>query len=273
MARVALLDFGIARRGASSQAITGTGVVVGTPAYMAPEQARAEQRAVPAADVFSLGCVLFECLTGEPAFRGEHVMAVLARILFEEPPRLRQLRPEVPRAVEALLARMLAKDPAAACRTRRRSSPRSARSTALKESAATAGERRGVEARRRRHRAAPGQRAHRHARRADTPADRTAHDEEREHARRARSPAQGAHVEMLADGSLVATLLDARGTATDQAARAARCALLIQARWPEAEIALCTGAGASSEGLPIGEVLDRAAVLLRDRVTAPRSRS
>src|SRR5262245_47826592 len=110
--RVAVLDFGIARRAAVSQPLTRSGVVMGTPSYMAPEQARGERDLLPAADVFALGCVLFECLTGEPPFVAEQVLAVLAKILFDEPPKLRQVRPELPEAVEALLATMLAKETA-----------------------------------------------------------------------------------------------------------------------------------------------------------------
>jgi serine/threonine protein kinase len=85
---VVLLDFGIARREVVSRQLTKTGMVIGTPEYMAPEQARGERQLTAAADVFSLGCVLFECLTGQPPFTADHVLAVLARILFDEPPRL-----------------------------------------------------------------------------------------------------------------------------------------------------------------------------------------
>src|SRR5262249_12486275 len=59
------------------------------------------------ADVFSLGCVLYECLTGEAAFSGRHMTAVLARILFDDPPRVRDKRPEAPAALDALGARMV----------------------------------------------------------------------------------------------------------------------------------------------------------------------
>jgi serine/threonine protein kinase len=110
--KVVLLDFGIARRGfgGRSAAMTQTGTIVGTPEYMAPEQARGQSQLSPAADVFSLGCVLHECLTGRPPFVAAHVAAVLAKILFEEAPPLRSLRPELPPSLELLLASMLRKD-------------------------------------------------------------------------------------------------------------------------------------------------------------------
>src|SRR6185369_5218253 len=84
--RVKVVDFGIARRDRALGA-TRTGVLLGTPGYMAPEQARGGRELDARADVFALGCVLFECITGRPAFAGEHAMAILARILLEEAPR------------------------------------------------------------------------------------------------------------------------------------------------------------------------------------------
>src|SRR5262249_55242247 len=85
-----LPDFGIAHL-ESAPGMTRTGILLGTPGYMAPEQARSSQRVDARADVFSLGCVLFECLTGKPAFSGDRFIAVLAKVLFEEPPRLSDL--------------------------------------------------------------------------------------------------------------------------------------------------------------------------------------
>src|SRR6185295_9148693 len=108
------LDLGIARLSSSDDGLTRTGTILGTPSYMAPEQAQGLSDVGPAADVFSLGCVLFECLVGRPPFVGDHVLSVLAKVLFEQAPRLRQLRPELPPDVEALLEQMLQKD-----RTRR----------------------------------------------------------------------------------------------------------------------------------------------------------
>lgn len=110
-ARAALLDFGIAQRGVPAQPPKSGAAAVGTPLYMAPEQARGEPEIGPSADIFSLGCVLYECLTGRPPFQAAHPVAVLARILFEEALPARTLRPELPAALDALLTRMLAKVP------------------------------------------------------------------------------------------------------------------------------------------------------------------
>src|SRR5262249_38262030 len=71
---------------------------------------RGEQALAPASDVFSLGCILFECLTGTPPFVAETFAAVLAKILFDRPPRLQDLRPDLPEAVSLLVHRMLAKE-------------------------------------------------------------------------------------------------------------------------------------------------------------------
>lgn len=111
LARTTLLDFGIAQRGLPEQQSQPAEAAIGTPLYMAPEQARGEQDVGPGADIFSLGCVLYECLTGRPPFQAAHPVAVLARILCEEALPVRALRPELPAALEALLARMLAKAP------------------------------------------------------------------------------------------------------------------------------------------------------------------
>ena len=104
-----ILDFGIARISALRSQLTATGLIVGTTNYMAPEQVRAHRMISAAADIFSLGCVLFACLTGRPHFTGEQFAAVLAKILFEPAPALQTLRPGVPRRLGALLERMLAK--------------------------------------------------------------------------------------------------------------------------------------------------------------------
>jgi len=110
--RVKILDFGIARV-QTADGMTRTGATLGTPGFMAPEQARGSRDVDARADVFSLGCVLFQCLTGQPPFIGDTAMAVLAKILLEDAPRLATMRPDLPRELDELVARMLAKEPSA----------------------------------------------------------------------------------------------------------------------------------------------------------------
>jgi tetratricopeptide (TPR) repeat protein/predicted Ser/Thr protein kinase len=105
-----LIDFGIARVDLDPSAITNTGVMLGTLGYMAPEQARGTKPLDARADVFALGAVLFKCLTGRPAFAGDDEVAMLAKMVSEAPPRIRELREDVPAALDELLARMLARD-------------------------------------------------------------------------------------------------------------------------------------------------------------------
>ena len=104
-----LLDFGIARlRGHRS--LTRTGAAIGSPGYMAPEQAQGALDLDERADVFSLGCVLYACLTGVPAFSGEHVAAVIGKLLAWDPPPVQRLAPGVSRALSGFVESMLAKD-------------------------------------------------------------------------------------------------------------------------------------------------------------------
>ncbi len=116
-ARATLLDFGIVQiqlaLGGAPPLRTQTGTILGTVGYMSPEQAIADRQLDARVDVFALGCVLFECLTGRPAFSGQHVAAVLAKVLREEAPRVRDLRPELPASLDDLVMRMLAKNRAA----------------------------------------------------------------------------------------------------------------------------------------------------------------
>ena len=111
--QVKILDFGIARRQSTPRSVTQTGLVVGTPEYMAPEQARGLRDLTTAVDVFALGCIFYECLTGEAPFAAEHITAALARILFEEPRPLESRLPDLPPALALLCSRMLAKSTAA----------------------------------------------------------------------------------------------------------------------------------------------------------------
>lgn len=108
VASAKLLDFGMARWTAA-KALTVTGTQMGTPAYMAPEQIRGERHIGPRADIFALGCVFYECLTGRPAFAGEHTMAVFYKILVEPTPTLERNTVAGTPEIGALVERMLAK--------------------------------------------------------------------------------------------------------------------------------------------------------------------
>jgi eukaryotic-like serine/threonine-protein kinase len=106
-----VLDFGVARQPDMSRTVTQSGAVLGTVGYMSPEQAIGPRDVDTRADVFALGCVLFECLTGRAAFVGENAVAVLANLLHAVPPRITELRPELDQQLAALVVSMLAKDP------------------------------------------------------------------------------------------------------------------------------------------------------------------
>jgi len=107
--QIKLLDFGVAQVEASTR-MTGTGTLVGTFGYMAPEQANGTKDIDARVDVFALGCVLFECIAGEPAFDGTHPMAILTKILFGDAPRITERLANVPVELDLLVGRLLAKD-------------------------------------------------------------------------------------------------------------------------------------------------------------------
>src|SRR4051812_49055406 len=102
---VKLLDLGVARLLHASRPSTRSGVMVGTPGYMAPEQARGNKEIDARADIFSMGCVLYECLAGRPVFAGDNIAALLAKILLETPMTLRDAGFEVPEAPDDLITR------------------------------------------------------------------------------------------------------------------------------------------------------------------------
>jgi eukaryotic-like serine/threonine-protein kinase len=263
-----LVDFGIARVLASSRPTTRTGVVLGSIGYMAPEQARGEKHVGARADVFSLGCVLFECLAGRPAFSGMHALAILAKILMDEPPALRSIAPHVPAWFSTLIASMLNKDPdqrpcdgadvAARLAPHGATDPPGRISARPPNAALSTGERRLV--------SVIIVEAERHSReRCSSPSASTVMSGEAEcetgQARILAGPF-GGQVEMLADGSMVITL-QSRGSATDQARSAARLALLLRQQRPSRPIVLATGRAVMETGFPVGDSIDRAAALLR----------
>ncbi|HSQ29446.1 MAG TPA: protein kinase [Gemmatimonadaceae bacterium] len=109
-----LADFGIARAlGADTgESLTSTGMSIGTPAYMSPEQASGESGIDARTDIYSLGCVLYEMLTGEPPFSGPTMQAVIARVMTETPRPITAVRPSVSRQLAGAVMQAMAKTPA-----------------------------------------------------------------------------------------------------------------------------------------------------------------
>ena len=115
---VKVIDFGLSKlsdpgRYAAHRELTRPTDVMGTPQYMAPEQLRASRDVDARTDIWALGAVLHELLTGQPAFRGETVPEVCATVLTQQPARVSSLRANVPAALEAVVLRCLEKDPGA----------------------------------------------------------------------------------------------------------------------------------------------------------------
>ena len=273
---VVLLDFGLARLLSTSlPALTASSAMLGTPGYMAPEQVSSERDISPAADIFSLGCVLYECLTGQTPFRAPHVAAVLTKILFAEPLPLHTLRPELPTSLQPLVNQMLAKAPLQRLANglqlqraldkletpRELPPPHPSASPApiattdsehhlVSMLLATSGKIRGEGS--------------------TLGTDETDHVHQQLEALLQELRTRGTKASLLADGSLLVTFQLERGMATDQAAQAALCALSIKERWPESMVVLTTGLSLRGKPVPTGEVMDRAGELLR-RMEGPQA--
>jgi hypothetical protein len=258
--RIKVLDFGVVRRLAARETLARTraGAMVGTPGYMAPEQARGERDVDARADVYALGCVLFECVTGQPAFVGEHVMALLAKVLLEEPPRPSSFV-ALPVELDALVARMLSKEPSM------RPASAGEVATALAEVGPfdgavvpTVAQAELSLAREQRWRCVLAVRT------SETQADDTTvmADTDDEGAVLARLAASsGARLVALAGGAQV-LLWETSGAPLELAARAARAALAIAASIRQTPMALASGRAAVGGGVPVGEALERAAACL-----------
>jgi len=264
MARVKVLDFGIARV-ESDAMLTRTGTMLGTPGYMAPEQARGERDIDVRADVFALGCVLFRCLTGRGAFEGEDAMTVLLKIVLEDAPHPRELVPSIPAALDALVMQMLAKARAdrpadgaavaaalAGLGTIEEGPPPSAVGP---PPALTASERRAVSLVLARVGSGPGLLDSDVA--TISPTELAA----RRDGIRQAVEALGERLELLADGSLLVPV-STSGAPTDQAAQAARCALAIQGVAPDVRAVVVSGRAVLSGIVPIGEIIERAVHVL-----------
>jgi len=262
--RPKLLDFGVARVLAANA--TRTGTTLGTPAYMSPEQAKGERDLDARADVWSLGCVLFECLTGSPPFTGEHPMAILGKIVIARAPHVTELCPEIPPMVDELVARMLSRE--------RELRPVSGNAAAVE--IAELGEL-GVADRTTRSARRPSLTATEQrllgvimadswrGRDLDLATAPTLTPGEMDEALgRARTIAAGfgGRLEAVAASSVIVTFT-VGGSAPEQATRAARCALALRAALPAMRFAVSLGLGMMAERTASGEVIDRAASILR----------
>lgn len=110
--KVHITDFGLAKNLSTDSSVTGSGAAVGTPNYMAPEQAGGHSdRATRQSDVYSLGAILFACVTGRPPLVGDSVVETLLQVVHDPPPTMRSLRSGVPADLETIVAKCLEKDP------------------------------------------------------------------------------------------------------------------------------------------------------------------
>ena len=261
---VVLLDFGLARYARPDLlGVTRQGTLLGTPGYMAPEQASCKPQLTPSADIFSLGCVLHECLTGQSPFAAPHFSAALAKVLLSEPPRLHALCPEAPPGLQGLVDHMLEKEPARRLADADRlleALQAIADVGALERPSGDAPPLVGLEQQVVSVLLVP--------RPDEAPRDETVPSPSSRDVLLSTLAAHGGRVEPLVDGSLVATLLSERGNVTDQVAAAARCALAFKERYPSAEVTLVTGLGIVGEHAPVGEVMDKAGRLLHEREQA-----
>ena len=112
LSEIRVLDFGIARRVFDAKRLTRKGSTVGTPLYTSPEQARGRADVDGRADIFSLGCVLFELLTGEPPFTGDTPLEVMTKVCAGRVPELASRRSGIPEILSSLVHAMLSPDPA-----------------------------------------------------------------------------------------------------------------------------------------------------------------
>jgi eukaryotic-like serine/threonine-protein kinase len=263
-ARPKILDFGVSHLASATVALTHDGAIVGTPGYMAPEQARGEDVG-PAADLFALGCLLYEALAGRPAFRGRGALELMAKVVLEPTPRVRDFRPETPAVIEALLDRMLAKNAAA----RPASAGEVERALTLVDgleatidSTARAGRAIGADEQALMSiiMATPHAGGGDDASTARTVDQAPAAAEISAAARVAHE--HGFTVARLAGESMLASL-QRGGAATDLATRAARTALAMRVVAPSIGIVLATGRARAGEAIPIGDVIDGAASALR----------
>ncbi len=263
MAKV--LDFGIARLDTATRMMTHTGAMLGSVGYMAPEQARGDRSVGPRSDLFSVGCVLFECLAGRPTFTGNHPITILVQALHDRPPSMSELRPDLPHALVDLVDRLLARDPvdrpdsaAEALATLEAIGPLDSALAAPRPPVrrmVSGNERRMVSVILVRGGTFTSAISNELVTVLASDVDPTMAP-----LRRAVEPL-GGHVIQLRQGAHL-VLLEGRSAAQDEAAQAASCALAIHAAVPGSQVAIATGPAEMSGRWAAGPVVDRALALL-----------
>jgi tetratricopeptide (TPR) repeat protein len=237
-----LLDFGIARwRGPAVEKMTQTGISIGTPGYMAPEQSRGDSVIDGRADLYALGCVIFECLVGKRPFQGEDVTKMLARTAHDEPPRVSESRKDISKAFDDLLADMMAPNverrpiDGNVMAARARVTEASAMSSTMiepPEIGLSICEKElisvilldAVHTKNVSH-------------------ENVLSEKEIDLAIAEEARRVGGDTRRLDDGSVLVTCQDPRGSASDMTVRAVRCALAARALRPQTKIAIATGLG------------------------------
>jgi hypothetical protein len=288
-----ILDFGIARRVFDPRRFTRKGSTVGTPLYAAPEQARGRHDVDGRTDIFSLGCVLYEALTGEPPFTGDNATEVMQKVCAGTVAPLSSRRPNLPPELERLIHRMLMPDPSARPpsatalaaefralaqklgdlgeETASAKPPSPLRPSCISESEerticamlislarrpAADGVRRPVRDRRLGpHAAFPWQAAPKMAEFKDDSPERLV-------ALETAIRALGGGIDRLIDRTLLATA-PAVGTAREQAMQIARAALVLREMEPDAKIAIGSGRAAFMARVPVGRLMDSLPTLMQ----------
>ena len=259
---VRVLDFGIARRRLDIKRLTRAGSTVGTPLYTSPEQARGRADVDGRADIFSLGCVLFEALTGEPPFAGDSPLEVMTKICAGRAPDIAAKRAGLPAPLSALVNAMLASEPA------RR--PQSAAALAA-EFAALGGRPDFAES----EPSALGASPHGSRGRANEKQERVSsamlvargkHDKEEDELFAAEvrclSERFGCAMDRLVDHTVLVTAA-AAPTAEEQVIRLASAALALREAEPTAMIAMATGRTTLLGNLPVGPLMERFPALMK----------
>jgi len=253
--RPILLDFGVAEQVVTTARSGAPRPIVGSPAYMSPEQIRG-QALDARTDIFALGCVLFECIAGVPAFRGASAVAVMAKIVHEEAPDLSEARPDAPPALAHLLRQLLAKDRAHRLPHVRMLAEelRAARLDVHLPDADTQVASAPISITSAEHRLVCVVLA-------EGPADTGATMDVDLAQLTQLTEAHGARVDVLLDGSIIAVVSGA-SSAIEMCEHAARYALSLRAMLPERRIAMATGRALLASSLPTGEAIESAVNLL-----------